>query len=168
MEVFNDKEAFFLKIHLLLFLFIFSTFSVHADELHLIISGKSFHINPKQDWNENNHGLGFEYDFNSQSNWTPLFTGASIKDSNNQTSNYIGGGVKYNVLDKNDFFISLGGIIFYMTRKDYQDNKPFLGAIPFISIGYQRVSTNITYVPDITGTMDAAIYLQLLIKILDF
>lgn len=157
-----------MKRHLLLLLFIFSTITTHADELHLIISGKSFHINPKKEWNENNTGLGLEYDFNPIKNWIPLITGASIKDSNDQTSNYLGGGVKYNIVDHNGFYMNLGGIAFFMTRHDYQDNKPFLGAIPFLSIGYQRVSTNITYVPKITDTMDAAIYVQLLIKLIEF
>ncbi len=61
----------------LLFLW-FSCAAVNADELHLIVSGKSIHFGTDTSFNEQNWGLGFEYDFEQENNWIPLITGASF------------------------------------------------------------------------------------------
>lgn len=35
-----------------------------ADKLHLVINGKSLHVDSDYNWNESNYGIGVEYEFN--------------------------------------------------------------------------------------------------------
>lgn len=147
---------------------IFSTTT--ADELHLIVSGKAIHFSDKK-YNENNTGLGFEYDFKERSNWIPIITGASFLDSNNQTSNYLGGGAKRRFHLTNDpkgFHFDAGLFAFVMTRHDYKNNDPFVAALPFISIGFEWVAINVTYVPKLQPKMVSFVYFQAAIKLVEF
>ena len=154
----------------LLFLW-FCCAAVNADELHLIVSGKSIHFGTDTSFNEQNWGLGFEYDFKERNNWIPLITGASFKDSLENTSNYIGGGSKRRFLlgdDPEGLHVDAGVIGFVMTRQDYKNNDPFLGALPFISVGNSRFAVNIIYVPEIVPKMVAFVYFQATFKLAEF
>lgn len=156
--------------HCLLFLW-FSCAAVNADELHLIVSGKSIHFRTDTSFNEQNWGLGFEYDFEQKNSWIPLITGASFKDSLENTSNYLGAGTKRRFLlgdDPEGMHLDAGIIGFVMTRQDYKNNDPFLGAVPFISLGNSRIALNITYVPKIVPKMVAFVYFQATFKIAEF
>ena len=123
-----------------------------ASELHLILNGKAYHFERDRGYNESNYGIGFEYDFDQHGNWIPLITGSTFKDSNEQTSNYLGGGFKRRFLlgkDKKGRHIDAGIVGFLMTRKDRNDNDPFPGALPFVSVGNHFFAVNATYIPEI-------------------
>ena len=55
-----------------------------------------------------------------------------------------------------------------MTRQDYKNNNPFLGALPFISVGNSRFAVNIIYVPEIVPKMVAFVYFQATFKLAEF
>lgn len=155
-----------LLISILLIIFKTAT----ADELHLIISGKAIHYSSGS-YNEDNRGLGFEYDFDEQNNWIPLITGASFLDSNSQTSNYLGAGTKRRFRlssDPKSFHFDAGILAFVMTRYDYKNNDPFVAALPFISFGFEWISINVTYVPKMQPKMVAFTYFQASFKLLEF
>lgn len=155
--------------HILIFLCLLANNAI-ADELHLIISGKAFHIGGNN-LNENNHGVGFEYDFKESENWIPLITGATFKDSNKQTSKYLGGGAKYRYkLDaySENLKLDIGAFAFLMTRYDYKNNDPFFAALPFASIGYDWAAINITYAPKIHPKSHAFFYFQAKFKLAEF
>lgn len=160
-----------MKISHWLLLFLFTCSVVKADDLQLIVSGKSIHFGTDTSFNESNWGVGFEYDFEQRNNWIPLITGASFKDSLENTSNYLGGGTKRRFLlgaDPDGMHIDAGVIAFVMTREDYKNNDPFPGALPFLSIGNNRFAVNVTYVPRIVPKMVAFLYFQATIKIAEF
>lgn len=141
-----------------------------ADDLHLVINGKSIHL-AGQGYNENNWGLGFEYDFEPEGKWIPLITGSSFKDSNKQVSNYLGGGTKRRFLfgsDPDGMHVDVGVVGFLMTRKDFKNGNPFFGALPFISVGNTRVAVNATYIPKVTPKSVPLLYFQLMIKMAEF
>ena len=141
-----------------------------ADELHLVLSGTAIHIGTDS-LNENNKGVGFEYDFDIDENWIPFITGATFKDSNDQTSKYLGAGKKYRFLmspDPDGLHIDVGILGFVMTRYDYKDNQPFLAALPFISIGNDWIAANITYAPKVDPKMYAFWYVQATFRIFEF
>ncbi len=142
-----------------------------ADTLHGIINGKAYHFDRSRNFNESNWGVGFEYDFEKSGNWIPLLTGSSFKDSNNQTSNYLGGGTKYRFKlgqDDTDLHIDAGVVAFLMTRKDYNNENPFFGALPFISVGNEYVAVNATYIPKISPKHASLLYFQLMVKLIEF
>ncbi len=142
-----------------------------AGELHGIVNGKAYHFNRNRNLNESNWGVGFEYDFDRRGSWIPLLTGSTFKDSNDQTSNYLGGGAKHRFMlgsGSTGLHLDVGGLAFAMTRKDYKNNKPFPGALPFISVGNEFVAVNATYVPKISPKHVSLVYFQLQIKIVDF
>lgn len=160
-----------MRIKVLLFIVLCSSFNVFAGELHGIINGKAYHFDRSQDWNENNYGLGFEYDFEQQGDWLPLITGSSFKDSFNQTSLYLGGGVKRRFQlskDPSGLHFDLGVVGFLMTRKDYKDNQPFPGVLPFVSLGNEFVAINMTFVPKVSPKFANLLYFQLMFKMVEF
>lgn len=160
-----------MRIKVILLLIFCSSFNVYGGELHGIINGKAYHFDRSQDWNENNYGLGFEYDFDQHGDWIPLITGSSFKDSFNQTSIYLGGGVKRRFLlskDPTGFHFDIGAVGFLMTRKDHNDNKPFPGLLPFVSVGNEYVAINMTFVPKVSPKFANLLYFQFMFKIVEF
>ena len=158
------------RILFFLILALMATGSLKAEELHLIVSGKAIHFDDKE-YNESNWGLGFEYDLDQRGNWIPFATGASFKDSNKQTSNYLGGGAKrrYKLTNgDNAIHVDAGLVGFLMTRKDHNDGDPFLGALPFVSLGNDYVSLNATYVPRVTPKSVPFVYFQLMFRLAEF
>ena len=143
---------------------------VSADELQLVINGKAVHSG-SANYNEDNWGVGFEYDFKPEKNWIPFVAGSTFKDSNKQTSNYLGGGYKYRIPlenDKDGWRVDLSIIAFMMTRKDYKNNDPFFGALPFVSVGTSKVMLNATYIPQVTPKSVSLFYFQLKFKLMEF
>ena len=65
-----------------------------AGQLDLIVNGRSHHVNSDYDWNENNYGLGLEYQYDSSSRWLWSVHGNAFLDSQNNISYMAGGGLK--------------------------------------------------------------------------
>lgn len=159
-----------LKVWLVVVSMAFS-FSLSADELYLVLNGKAIHDSNVENYNEKNWGLGFEYDFKPQSRWIPFVAGSSFKDSNRQISNYLGAGYKYRIpLDntKDGWRVDLSFVAFFMTRRDFKNNKPFIGGLPFVAIGTSRAMLNIAYIPKVTPKSVGLFYFQLKFKIMEF
>ncbi|GMR16520.1 MAG: hypothetical protein BMS9Abin31_0861 [Gammaproteobacteria bacterium] len=148
--------------YFLLLVFIFISQQSVADSIHLIVNGKAFHEN-KKNYNENNWGLGFEYDFEEKKKWINFVNGGYFKDSLSNTSKYFGGGSKRRFLlseEKDGWHIDAGFTAFMMTRKDYKNNQPFFGALPFVSIGTGKFAINATYIPKASPKLEALLFIQ--------
>jgi len=149
---------------------LFLSAQIQADSLHLIINGKAMHEN-KKNYNEDNWGLGFEYDFEEKEQWVNFVTGSFFKDSLSNTSKYIGGGSKrryYLEDDKDGWHVDAGLVAFIMTRKDHNNNEPFFGALPFISVGTKRFALNITYIPSVSPKLESLLFVQGSIQIMQW
>ena len=123
----------------------------HADEWSLLVNGKAIHLGAPagSNLNESNWGLGLQYDWNrANSNWVPFAAASGFQDSNKNPSYYAGGGLLYRSRF-GSVHVDAGLIAFVMTRKDYHDDKPFLGALPAFSVGTKDVAVNFTYIPNI-------------------
>jgi len=158
-----------LKVCVLVILSLIS-FNVAADEVYVVLNGKAIHQGGGN-YNEDNWGFGFEYDFKQDGKWVPFAAGSTFKDSNNQVSNYLGGGYKYRIpLDntKDGRRVDFAAIAFFMTRRDYKDNAPFFGVLPFVAIGTSRVMLNVTYIPQVTPKTVSLFYFQLKFKLAEF
>lgn len=143
---------------------------VFGDELHLVLNGKSIHMENKN-LNEKNWGLGVEYLFEEKDNWIPMVAASGFKDSNKQMSYYFGGGAKrrFYLGNRKDGWHIDGGLFgFIMTRKDYKNNDPFIAALPFVSVGTEKVAVNVTYIPSVTPKHVALFYFQLVFKVAEF
>jgi len=55
-----------------------------------------------------------------------------------------------------------------MTRKGYKDNQPFLGVLPAFSVGTNRVSVNMTYIPKVEPKAVPLWFFQLKINLSNF
>jgi len=138
-----------------------------ADELHVVLNGKALHLSDG-DYNEENWGLGLQYDFTPRRNWIKFVTASWLKDSNFNTSKYAGGGIRRRYrLDNNPdgWFFDAGGIIFLMTRKDFKNNRPFLGLLPFVGVGKGPVTLNMTYIPEVSPKHKDLLFLQLVVRV---
>jgi hypothetical protein len=117
---------------------------------NILINGKSYHFNSSYDWNEDNIGLGFEYEFEQKSAWKKVTMVNGFRDSTDNMSYMAGAGLHRRVYDTDKlagFSIYAGLNAFMMTRDDFNSGRPFPGILPSITIGNQRVGLNLTYLP---------------------
>ena len=114
----------------------------------VVVNGRAVHMNAAADWNEENWGLGIEREFDTQSRWIKVAVANGFKDSLGEPSYMAGGGVKrrFRVVS-DDFYVDLGVVGFLMTREDVNDNQPFPGLLPAMTVGSKRVALNFTYLP---------------------
>lgn len=148
----------------LITIILFFSFSqqIFAESLNLIINGKAFH-KEKKNYNENSWGLGFEYNFDEKDKWITFINGGFFKDSNSNNSNYLGGGMKRRFLlddDKDGWRVEAGFTAFVMTRKGFKNGDPFLGALPYFSLGKSKFAINATYIPSISPKFVAVLFVQ--------
>ncbi len=156
----------------IIFSILFSV-SVKADELHLVLNGKSIHMqkNSETKYNENNYGIGMQYDFNQfDRNWISYVNAGGFSDSLGNPSYYIGGGLSYR-MKINRFIpgmhIDTGFTGFFMTRQDTNGNEPFPGVLPMLSFGNANTSLNVTYIPQINEHTSELWFFQLKIKMIN-
>ena len=124
--------------------------SALAGDMSAVINGRSIHIDAKQDWNENNFGLGLEYQFETESRWKKRLMVNGFRDSNEDMSYMVGASLQRNLFatDRlNGFYVDAGVSAFLMTRRDVNNNRPFPAALPSLSIGNRDMGFNVTYLP---------------------
>ena len=122
----------------------------YAGKLHLVINGKSFHVDSDYDWNENNFGIGVEYEFNSRSRWIKIAMANGFRDSQDNISYMAGAGLhrRLFVTERfDDLYVVTGINVFLMMRRDIDDNRPFPGLLPSLTLGNRYGGINLTYVP---------------------
>ena len=67
------------------------------------------------------------------------------------------------------FKIHCAGLIaFLMTRKDYNDEDPFPGVLPFISLSKSWYALNVTYIPKVSPKHKALFYFQVMLRVAEF
>ena len=123
---------------------------VNAGETHLVLNGRSYHIDSSYDWNENNAGVGVEFHFEQKSAWRKVAMANSFRDSNDGMSYMAGGGLHRRLFETDrlaGFHVYAGLNAFVMTRADVNDNKPFPGVLPSLTVGNRSVGMNLTYLP---------------------
>ena len=127
-----------------------------------VLNGRSIHVDATQEWNENNAGLGLEYQFRSQSRWKKQVMVNGFRDSNEEMSYMAGAGLHRTLFASeafSGFYVDAGVNAFLMTRQDVNDNRPFPGAVPSLTIGNRNFGMNLTYLPvkAVEKMMDARI-----------
>ena len=121
-----------------------------AGESHLVINGRSSHIDSTYDWNENNIGLGLEYQFEQKSAWRRIAMANGFRDSTDVMSYMAGFGLHRRLYetDRLGGFYVYGGLnAFVMTRDDVDGGEPFPGILPSLSVGNRNFGVNLTYLP---------------------
>ncbi len=121
-----------------------------AGDWSAVINGRSIHVDASEEWNENNAGLGIEYRFSGSSRWKKQLMVNGFRDSNNEMSYMAGAGLHRTLFATErlyGFYVDAGINAFLMTRKDVNDNRPFPGAVPSLSVGNRHVGVNLTYLP---------------------
>jgi hypothetical protein len=148
--------------------------SANADELSVLLNGKAIHLDTKPGvhYNENNWGLGFQYDMTPiEETLVPFVTVSGFKDSNKNMSYYAGGGLLHRhkfEWGKTPMHFDAGAIVFLMKREGFQENRLFPGILPAFSLGTPRVAVNMTFIPKIDPKMVPLLFFQLKITLGDF
>jgi hypothetical protein len=138
------------RLALLVLIVVAPVSSAMAGNLNAVLNGRSIHIDATEDWNEDNVGLGLEYQFATKSRWKKHVMVNGFRDSNEDMSYMAGAGLHRNLFatDRlNGFYVDAGINAFLMTRRDVNDNRPFPGAVPSLSIGNRYLGFNLTYLP---------------------
>ena len=126
------------------------TSSAIAEKLSVVVNGISYHVDSSYDWNEANYGLGVEYQFSSQSRWKTVTMVNGFRDSNDEMSYMAGAGLHRRLVESErlaGFYLDVGLNAFLMTRKDVNDNRPFPGVLPSLTMGNRHMGINLTYLP---------------------
>ena len=124
--------------------------SARAGGLSAVINGKSFHLGATREFNEDNVGLGLEYQFPTETRWKKLVMANGFRDSDDEMSYMAGFGLHRNLYQTDRFnglYVDAGVNAFMMTRKDVNDNRPFPGAVPSLTVGNDVLGVNLTYLP---------------------
>ena len=124
--------------------------SALAGNFSAVLNGRSIHVDATENWNEDNVGLGLEYQFATESRWKKRVMVNGFRDSNEDMSYMAGAGLHRTLFatDRLDgFYIDAGINAFVMTRRDVNDNRPFPGAVPSLSVGNRYMGINLTYLP---------------------
>ena len=122
-----------------------------AGQLDLVVNGRSYHVNSEYDWNENNYGLGLEYQFDTSSRWIWSINGNAFMDSRKNMSYMAGGGLKRRLFQSERraaYYFDVGLNAFVMSRADFNDYLPFPGILPTLSFGMKNIGFNVSYVPE--------------------
>ena len=138
------------RLALLALLIAVSCSSAWAGSVSAVLNGRSIHIDATEDWNEDNVGLGLEYQFQSTSRWKRQVMVNGFRDSNEKMSYMAGAGLHRTLFASerlNGFYVDAGINAFLMTRRDMNDNRPFPGAVPSLTIGNRVMGLNLTYLP---------------------
>ena len=144
------KLSFATKVTLLVTLVTVAWSAAHAGEYSAIVNGRSFHIGASQDWNENNLGLGIEYEFTTETRWKKRLMANGFRDSDENMSYMVGAGLHRNLYQTErlrGFYVDAGLNAFLMTREDVNDNRPFPGVLPSLTVGNDYAGLNLTYLP---------------------
>lgn len=121
-----------------------------AGDLSAVINGRSIHVDATEEFNEDNLGLGLEYQFSTQSRWKKKVMANGFRDSNDYMSYMAGAGLHRTLFatDRwNGLYLDAGIDAFVMTRQDVNENRPFPGAVPSVSLGNRHMGINLTYLP---------------------
>lgn len=122
-----------------------------AGQLDFVVNGRSYHINSDYDWNENNLGLGLEYEFDRTSRWIWSLNANAFVDSADNMSYMLGGGLKRRLFQSESragYYFDAGLAAFVMSRADFNDYLPFPGVLPTVSFGMKNLGFNVSYVPE--------------------
>lgn len=134
----------------ILVLVLMSAEPAHSGEMSAVINGKSFHLNATEDWNENNLGFGVEYQFATESRWKTIIMANGFRDSSDKPTFMAGAGLHRNLFTSErlqGFYVDAGINAFVMTRDDVNDNRPFPGALPSLTVGTRHMGFNLSYLP---------------------
>ena len=140
-------------------------------DLSLLINGKAVHLDVPAGhrYNEENWGVGLQYDFETtEKKWIPFVNASEFLDSNKNVSYYAGGGIVRRfapIPGTSESYVDLGLVAFAMHRKDFHGGDLFPGILPVVSIGSGRAAVNITYIPKVDPKMVALIFFQLKITL---
>lgn len=121
-----------------------------AGSTSVVVNGRSYHLGSDYDWNENNTGLGIEYQLEQRSAWRRVAMANGFRDSAGSMSYMAGFGIHRRLFETNKMaglHVYAGLNAFLMTRKDMHNNRPFPGLLPSLSVGNKHVGMNLTYLP---------------------
>ena len=120
----------------------------------------SYHWDRDKNLNNNNYGLGAEYQFSTVSS----ITAGRFYNSDREYSNYLG--LYYQPLQLGAFHLGAvaGGFNGYPHMKN---GNWFLAAIPVASAEWGKFGLNIAFVPSIQNRLYGAVSVQLKVKIWD-
>jgi len=138
------------RLTLLALLIVAPASSALAGNFSAVLNGRSIHVDATENWNEDNVGLGLEYQFATESRWKKRVMVNGFRDSTDNMSYMAGAGLHRTLFasDRLDgFYVDAGINAFVMTRKDVNDNRPFPGAVPSLAVGNDYMGFNLTYLP---------------------
>ena len=82
-----------LSILIAISLLVLAMSPAQAGSINAVLNGKSYHLDSSYDWNENNTGLGVEYEFAQKSAWKKILMANGFRDSTDNMSYMAGRGI---------------------------------------------------------------------------
>jgi|GEM_PF-1682396 len=137
--------------------------------VHLTGPSLSRHFSPYYDrFNDFHLGLGIEAYFKNNH----LLLGGNchfmFNDSNNRTSYWIGVAPGYFVGAQKKLWGSLAAVVGGLKKHEYNNGRFSLFALPYLSIGFNRIGLNVGYIPKISSVTCPILLAQLKVLLYPF
>ncbi|WP_460236648.1 hypothetical protein [Aurantivibrio plasticivorans] len=142
--------------------------SAMANEVRFVANGKAYHFDRETPYNEKNWGAGINVLFDEGKPVQKFVTFNTFKDSGNHTANMIGGGIQrrfqFEALEIKGR-VDAGLTAFVMSHESYRDGAPFLGVLPFISVGTEALAINFVYIPEFKSNTSPLLFMQFMFRL---
>ena len=133
-----------------------------AEQIDLVVNGRAYHFDRTLERNEENWGLGFEYEWTAKPKWRRFALANGFIDSMENMSWMAGAGMqrRFKLSKKDDVRLDLGLVAFLMTRQDFNGGQPFPGVLPAVSLGNSKMAINMTYIPPDLPKIEETVFFQ--------
>lgn len=129
----------------------------------------SRHFSPYHDrFNDFHLGLGVEAYFRKNRLLLGVNGHYMFNDSNNRTSCWIGVAPGYFVGTQKKLWAALAAVVGGLKKHEYNNGRFSLFALPYLTIGYNRIGLNIGYIPKISNVTCPILLVQLKILVYPF
>ena len=121
-----------------------------------------------EQYNEDNVGYGFLYEFDKTKKVIPYITFGKYKDSFNTDATYLSAGAsKRLMIDRrlNNLHFEFGGALTLIKSASYLEGRPLLTFMPVIALATDVVGLNLSYVPKINNSTTHVFFIQLKISL---
>jgi hypothetical protein len=141
----------------------------HRFSIYINGPGISKHFDPyHREYNDFHPGIGGEFYFHSKK-WTIGLNGHYMfKDSSDQNAYWIGLVNGISLGNKNKLWVEPFILIGGLKKAEYNYGKFSFFAMPFLSVGYNRIGINIVYIPKLQDIIYPVLLVQIKIKVLQF
>lgn len=137
-----------------------------AGDLWLLVNGHAVHLEERpNDVNEDNYGLGLQYDQEWRGDWLWFLFSSGFQSSQNEPAYDMGAGLRrrypfYGMF--RNLHLDLGAAAMVIAHDGYRDGGPVPALLPVASLGGSHFALNAAFVPPVDEQVTPLVFFQLM------